>query len=125
MKILFGDFDKNNDGQITAEQFKRNIFVLCPNLNMDEAELVIKAYTAPLGFNYRELDCHCSDINLPPTEDSSKFGRMKKSDDTITVSERLCNETVQVRCEHMVEGACDTREKARETCERATLKACR
>jgi len=95
VKILFGDFDHNNDGQITADQFKRNIFVLCPNLSMAEADLIVKAYGAPLGVNYRELDSHCSDITLPAPEDDTKFGRMAKPEDAITVSERLANETVK------------------------------
>jgi len=80
VKVLFGDFDRNNDGQITNEQFMRNVFVLCPNLTMAHAELVCKAYAAPMGMNYRELHRHCTDIGLPDVEDSSLFGRMPKKD---------------------------------------------
>ena len=62
---------------------------------MAGANLVIKAYAAPLGVNYRELDRHCNDINLPPVEDNSNYGRMAKVEHEISLSEKLLNETIQ------------------------------
>jgi Ca2+-binding EF-hand superfamily protein len=94
VKVLFGDFDRNNDGQITNEQFMRNVFVLCPQLSMAHAELVCKAYAAPMGMNYRELHRHCTDINLPDVEDSSLFGRMPKKHTEINIDEETLNEVV-------------------------------
>jgi len=94
VKVLFGDFDRNNDGQITNEQFMRNVFVLCPNLTMANAELVCKAYAAPMGMNYRELHKHCNDINLPDVEDSSLFGRIAKKQSEINLDEKTLNEVV-------------------------------
>ncbi|GMH66791.1 hypothetical protein TL16_g04508 [Triparma laevis f. inornata] len=95
VKILFGDFDRNNDGQITNEQFMRNVFVLCPNLSMAQAELVCKAYAAPMGMNYRQLDEHCNDMNLPDVEDSSLFGRIGKKTSNIQLNEDTLNEILQ------------------------------
>jgi hypothetical protein len=94
VKVLFGDFDRNNDGQITNEQFMRNVFVLCPQLSMAHAELVCKAYAAPMGMNYRELHRHCTDIDLPDVEDSSLFGRMAKSKSEINIDEATLDEVV-------------------------------
>ena len=95
VKILFGDFDKNNDGQITNEQFMRNVFVLCPTLSMSSAELICKAYAAPMGVNYRVLNQHCTDIDLPDVEDSSLFGRIPKKVSSISLNEETLNEILQ------------------------------
>ena len=95
VKILFGDFDRNNDGQITKNQFMRNVFVLCPNLTMDQATLVTKAYESPLGMNYRDLDTHCTDIALPDVEDSSLFGRMKKNASGISIGQQTLDDTMK------------------------------
>ena len=92
VKVLFGDFDKNNDGQITNEQFMRNVFVLCPTLSMANAELVCKAYAAPMGMNYRDLHKHCNDLNLPDVEDSSLYGAMAKKDHRINLNDEILAE---------------------------------
>ncbi|GMI14317.1 hypothetical protein TrVE_jg2175 [Triparma verrucosa] len=95
VNVLFGDFDRNNDGQITNEQFMRNVFVLCPSLSMSQAELICKAYAAPMGMNYRKLHEHCNDINLPDVEDSSLFGRIGKKVSNIQLNEETLNEILQ------------------------------
>ena len=54
---------------------------------MSRAELVLKAYAAPMGMNYRVLHEHCTDISLPDVVDSSLFGRIGKKVSNIQLNE--------------------------------------
>lgn len=62
---------------------------------MSQAELICKAYAAPMGMNYRKLHEHCNDINLPDVEDSSLFGRIGKKVSNIQLNEETLNEILQ------------------------------
>ena len=52
---FFVDFDHNNDGCITKHEFLRNIYRIAPKLSDAQAELLVKAYDAGHGVNFRTL----------------------------------------------------------------------
>lgn len=56
IKDICKDFDRNNSGHITPQQFLRNIFSAFHGLMQSEADLLIRAYSTDIGVNYRALN---------------------------------------------------------------------